>query len=154
MKKLLIVLLALFAASVFAQDLRRPEVIQVYMPYDGKTGKTYPMGAALLIVYPERKCPFDDLPGSGNMVAATMNTSPLCAAAINGTVYIEGPHYGPKPFPNLLFAFAQANQNDTFTINQPGFDSEKMAAKMMQNRSDEMLRSRPGAALPPRGSSN
>jgi len=133
---------------------QRAETISVYLQNEGKTGGTYPAGMSPLIVYPERKCPFDELAGSRNMVLATLSGVQQCSLLSGDTVFIVSPYTGVKVYETAFFVVARMNNDDTFTVLQPNFDGQLVMQNYLQNERKKMQRSLLGAPLPPRGSSN
>lgn len=130
------------------------ETVLLYLENDGRTGKTYPLNWPV-VIYLERKCPFDGIANSENMVAATLNTVPHCAGFTkDGTTIITvGPATGFTRYPRPLFALSRINEgSQTATVVQPGFDSAKAWDAYKAALSSDAGMSRPGAPLPPRGS--
>lgn len=127
------------------------ERISLYMPSNGKDGKTYRLDSIALVLYPERPCHLSEIPGYRMMRLATMSRAPMCYFLRPGNVTVMSPASLPSQFPEELFAVAILDEGtQKATVSHHGFDSELAAKRIIERERKSTIRQLPWAPLPPR----
>lgn len=111
------------------------ETVSLYLPHDGKDGRTYQLDTVSLVAYPKRPCPYPELAGYQRMHLAVMSRVNLCYFISNNQTVVLSPFSAPSEYPNVFFATASLSPNQqAATITHPNFDSKTAQEKLIENQ--------------------